>query len=371
MSKRVISFSVSLTLHTNNAKGNFHMTDKNEVQYVPVLDKNNQPLMPCHPARARQLLRKGKAVRRWFRGVFAIKLTDRVGGATQSIVVGVDPGSKMEGYTVKSPSHTFLNIQSTTVDWVKPSLCTRYHCRRSRRQRKSPNRKGRLNRASLKKTGVRPSVKARWDLKLRIIKYLKRLYPITDIIVEDIKAETKKGKHRWNKSFSPLQTGKNWFYEECRQLGNLTIIRGFDTSEFRKNLGLAKNKSDKLKYDFDVHCVDSWVIANSVVGGHNKPDLTKVFCIKPFRWHRRQLHVMNFKKGGVRRGYGGTRSLGFTRGSLAIHETKGLCYIGGSHDGGVSLHHINTGKRFYKRAKVLNVTFLTYLPWRWSNAKFG
>jgi hypothetical protein len=28
---------------------------------VLVLDRNRQPLMPCHPARARELLRKGKA----------------------------------------------------------------------------------------------------------------------------------------------------------------------------------------------------------------------------------------------------------------------------------------------------------------------
>jgi hypothetical protein len=33
-------------------------------------------------------------------------------GVTQPVVLGIDPGSKMEGYTVKSPHRTFLNIQS-------------------------------------------------------------------------------------------------------------------------------------------------------------------------------------------------------------------------------------------------------------------
>ncbi len=32
------------------------------MQRILVLDRNRQPLMPCHPARARELLRKGKAV---------------------------------------------------------------------------------------------------------------------------------------------------------------------------------------------------------------------------------------------------------------------------------------------------------------------
>ena len=31
------------------------------MQRVLVVDKNKQPLMPCHPARARELLNKGKA----------------------------------------------------------------------------------------------------------------------------------------------------------------------------------------------------------------------------------------------------------------------------------------------------------------------
>ena len=31
------------------------------MQYVLVLDTNRQPLAPCHPARARELLKSGKA----------------------------------------------------------------------------------------------------------------------------------------------------------------------------------------------------------------------------------------------------------------------------------------------------------------------
>lgn len=52
--------------------------------------------MPCRPARARQLLRKGKAAvfRRY---PFTIILKEREGGNTQPVSLNVDPGSKTTG----------------------------------------------------------------------------------------------------------------------------------------------------------------------------------------------------------------------------------------------------------------------------------
>jgi hypothetical protein len=44
--------------------------------------------MPCHPARARELVRKGKAVRRFNRGMFYIQLTEREDGDIQPIALG-------------------------------------------------------------------------------------------------------------------------------------------------------------------------------------------------------------------------------------------------------------------------------------------
>lgn len=52
------------------------------MQYALVVSKTNKPLMPCHPAKARELLKKGKAVvlRRY---PFTIKLTNRSEGNVQ------------------------------------------------------------------------------------------------------------------------------------------------------------------------------------------------------------------------------------------------------------------------------------------------
>ncbi|MBU2739856.1 RRXRR domain-containing protein, partial [Acidithiobacillus concretivorus] len=60
---------------------------------VLVLDKNRQPLMPCHPARARALLKAGKAaVLRRF--PFTLILKEREGGDVQDTRLKIHPGSK-------------------------------------------------------------------------------------------------------------------------------------------------------------------------------------------------------------------------------------------------------------------------------------
>ncbi|WP_294106862.1 RNA-guided endonuclease IscB, partial [Thiolapillus sp.] len=66
------------------------------MQRVFVLDSQKRPLMPCHPARARQLLDRGKAA--VFRRVpFTLILKGRTGGDVQPVEARVDPGSKTTG----------------------------------------------------------------------------------------------------------------------------------------------------------------------------------------------------------------------------------------------------------------------------------
>ena len=66
------------------------------MQRVLVLDKSKKALMPCHPARARELLASGKAaVHR--RVPFTIILKERENGDTQPVAFKADPGSKTTG----------------------------------------------------------------------------------------------------------------------------------------------------------------------------------------------------------------------------------------------------------------------------------
>jgi hypothetical protein len=317
--------------------------------------------MPTRPKRARELLEKGKAVPKWKVGVFYLQLTEREDGETQKTVVGVDPGSKREAFTVKSSKHTYLNILSDAVTWVKDVVETRRQARRGRRFRKTPCRPNRKNRA---RGSLAPSTKARWQAKLRIVNILRKLFPVSVSVVEDIKATTFKGK-KWNRSFSPLEIGKKWFYSELKKLGNLELKQGWDTKGLRDVLGLKKTYG-KMEEKFSAHNVDSWVLANFVVGGHASPDNTTIFRLIPLRFHRRQLHAFLPNKDDFRRLYGGTISQGLKRGSLVKHKKRGLCYLGGcSEKKGLSLHRLEDGERISLCAKIQDLVVLRFNRWRW------
>lgn len=338
---------------------------------VPVIDLQRKPLMPTTPSRARRWIKEKKATPYWQKGIFCVRLNvEPSSRELQAVAVGIDPGSKKEGFTVKSAKHTYLNIQADTVYWVKATMELRRNMRRSRRNRKTPYRKHRLNRSH---GGLPPSTRARWDWKLRISRHLAKMYPISNFVVEDIKATTSGKSKRWNQSFSPLEIGKNWFYSELSKIAPVELKLGWQTAELRKTCGLEKSL-DKMSNDFSAHCVDSWVLAWSCVGGSQTPN-KDVLCIVPIRFHRRQLHKFQPAQFGIRSQYGSTRSLGFTRGSVVTHqryytEIKGVrkftdLYVGGHTAKRLSLHSVKNGKRVSRSVKPSDCRFRTYSSWRW------
>jgi hypothetical protein len=70
--------------------------------FVAVVSSTGKPLMPTSNRKANKLISRGRAVRRFDRGLFYIRLLDRKDGYTQSVAVGIDPGSKKEAYTSKA-----------------------------------------------------------------------------------------------------------------------------------------------------------------------------------------------------------------------------------------------------------------------------
>lgn len=328
---------------------------------VPVLSIQGEPLMPCHPARARELIREKGAKVRWYKGVHSIQLVHSNEGIKQPLVCGVDSGYYREAFTLQSQKHTYINVLSDAVTWVGERVTARAYSRKSRRGRKVPCRKCRSNRLN-KKTWIAPSVKSRWQIKLRVINSLRKIYPISSYVVEDIKAINKKSCRNWNRMFSPLQTGKTWFYTEVRKLGDLLLKCGYDTFNQRKLLGLKKSK-DKMSESFFSHNVDSWALA-SFLTGKKSLDMLIVFRMIPLKFHRRVLHSLSPAEGGKRKKFGGTLSLGFKRGSIVKHKEIGLSSIGGSTDGRVTLHNIATGENLTQRAYPGDCVFLFYNNWR-------
>lgn len=330
--------------------------------FVPVIDQKQKPLMPTTPSRAAKWIRSGKATPFWKKGIFCVRLNVQPSNfLKQDIAVGIDTGLKREAYTIKSKSHTYLNILSETVYWVQKTILLRKLRRRGRRCRNTPYRKPKLNKKHHNR--ILPSVKSRWNLKLRISSWICQLFPVNYFIVEDIKAKTREKSLTWNKNFLPLMLGKFWFYKELGKLASVATKSGYETKQLRDDLGLIKSNS-KLQDKFECHNIDSWVLANSKTGGHNMPENKQIIKIIPLRFHRRQLHSLQFSTGNIKRQFGGTRSLGFKRGSLIKHKKHNLCYVGGHTKNRISLHNLATGERKSRDAKTADCKFLTYNSWR-------
>ena len=331
---------------------------------IPVLDSRLKPLMPTSPARARLLLKRGKANPYWNKlGIFCIILTRKVEPDNQRIAVGIDPGSSFEGWSVVGAHKTILNGMSEAPNHVKDVIKVRRNMRHARRRRNLRRRECRGNNRLRNKTALPPSTYARWNAKLRLLKQLIKVLPVTDVVVEDVHAATKKGCKRWNTCFSPIELGKRWLYSQIKFLGvTLHLKHGWETKELRDKFGLTKS-SQKSKKSFSAHAVDAWCMAASITGAL-KPTWLGIMYWIPIRLHRRQLHAFQSSKGNIRRPYGGTRSIGLTRGTLVKHIKYGLTYIGGTANGRVSLHSLRTGKRVTQDAKIPDCRILTKLSWR-------
>ena len=333
--------------------------------FVPVVDENQRPLMPTKPSRVRRWIKSGKATPFWKNGIFCVRLNvDPSDTEFQEIAVGVDPGSKKEGFTVKSESHTYLNIQADAHSKVGKKVEKRRESRRSRRSRKCPNRKHRTNRIANKER-IPAGTRARWDWKLRILDWLSKLFPVTHVCVEDIKARTLKRAKKWNTSFSPLEVGKSWFYTQIEKRWELLTLRGWETKEIRDRLRLKKS-SKKLSETFDAHCVDSWCLAYHAVDGETILDNTDIFCISPIPIRRRELHRKNPQKGGKRPRYGGTTWNGLIKNTLVKHVKHGLTRVSGFGKKGISLYSLD-GQRLCQNAKISDCKVLTRLNFNYKS----
>lgn len=341
---------------------------------VPVVDKMGRPLMPCTPPKARLLLKTKQATHHRNKlGIFYIRLTYEVPEpSNQTLVVGIDPGSKFEGYSVVGTEETVLNIMAEAPNHVKDAVETRRNMRRARPgahwARKCWRRPSRNNNRLARQNRIPPSTRSRWEAKARIVAQLCKILPLTDAAVEDVCAQLRKGTGgKWNQSFSPVQVGKEHLYKLLRAMGlQLHVNEGWQTKEWRERYHLKKTKQ-KDKQAFDSHAVDAWVMAANVSGA-SQPRLEgnrkRLYYTTEIRQYRRQLHRLKPEKGGKRKPYGGTRSQGLRRGTLLFHPKYFMASVGGTLKGQISLHAYRDNKRLTQRAKVDGTITLTYTPYR-------
>jgi hypothetical protein len=117
---------------------------------------------------------------------------------------------------------------------------TSTNARRARRNRKTPCRQPRQNRS---RDPIPPSTKACGQFKIRVFKVFDIIFPLSGIGIEEVKAMTKQGCHKWNTSFSPLEVGKKWCYSELERIAPVTQFDSYsDTYLTSQKLGLRKSK---------------------------------------------------------------------------------------------------------------------------------
>jgi len=209
---------------------------------VFVVDTEGKPCLPTRSARARRLLRDGKAKVVQVMP-FTIQLKRIVANPVGSFKVGIDDGAKYVGVAVindKTNEAVFKGQIELRQD-VKRLMEQRRNYRRSRRSRKLRYRQPRFNnRISYK---LPHSIRCRKDSILRFLRDMMKRANIVGIVVEEVKFNH--SKYRWGKQFSLVEQGKNYLKEQILILGLLyRSVLGYETKAKRLNLGLSKTHSN-------------------------------------------------------------------------------------------------------------------------------
>ena len=320
------------------------------MQRVPVADKDGTPLMPTKASRARRMVRDGKAIgKRNKLGIYYIQLVDEPSGREiQSISAGVDPGKYYSGIGLQSSKFTLFTAHLfLPFETVKKRMEQRRMMRRSRRGRRINRnlpfslRAHRQKRFSNRRGNkLAPSIKANRLLEIRVVSELAKLYPISSVVYEYVKAKTLAGC-----SFSPVQVGQKWAIEQLSKIASVVTKFGWQTDNLRKHLGLPKQKLNKKEAIPATHAVDGLTLAlsqfidylpfeNSGGRGHcwqGRVEITNApfFVIRRPPISRRQLHLMLPSKVGNRRKYGGTTTRHDVRkGDYVEAQKAGVIYQG-------------------------------------------
>jgi 5-methylcytosine-specific restriction endonuclease McrA len=166
------------------------------MQRVFVLSNSKKALMPCHPARARELLRNHEAAV-YRRFPFTIILKNRSDGDVQPIELKVDPGSKTTGIALvgdfgRGRRVLFAANLSHHGQTVKNALESRRSLRHSKRARKTRYRAPRFLNRTRPKGWLPPSVRSRVDNVQSWGKKLLKFSPATAIAVETVRFDMQK-----------------------------------------------------------------------------------------------------------------------------------------------------------------------------------
>jgi hypothetical protein len=278
-----------------------------------VLSFTGNPLTPCKPQKARKLILGRVAVVVWNKfGQFGIQMLVQTREFVPKTILGIDFGTKFEGYSLISGNENLLNVM-----WLLPNkenlvikMEERRNMRKSRRQRNCRRREVRFD--NRKKDGfIAPSQLMIILSRLKCIKEIIRTYPVSDVVIEDVKFNHRKKKY--GRNFSTIETGKNMIYCFIKEKINLKLFTGRDTKRFREEICLVKSTNKSVE-NFNSHCVDSFALAYQL--SKSKPNYNMLIVDDTYRPFRRKLHYTQPAKGNVRKKYSTGNFRGVRKGTI-------------------------------------------------------
>jgi 5-methylcytosine-specific restriction endonuclease McrA len=166
------------------------------VQRVFALDHKKNPLMPCRPSRAKELLKTGKAAV-FKRYPFTIIMKVETGKEAQPVAFKIDPGSKTTGIALVADFK-----RGKTVVWagelehrgqaIVDKLLSRKMLRHGRRGRKCRYRQLRFDNRRKPQGWLHPSLESRIFNIMTWLAKVRRATQISSISVELAKFDTQK-----------------------------------------------------------------------------------------------------------------------------------------------------------------------------------
>lgn len=269
---------------------------------VFVLGKAGKPLTPTTSTKARKLLKAKQAKPIWNKfGQFGIQMQVETRKETPKTTLGIDFGTKFEGYAVVCENENNLAVMWKLPDKKKivKKLEERRNLRRARRFRNCRRRPARFDNRG-KEGVIAPSQKVIVQSRLKAINEFFKCYPIDGVALEDVRFNHK--AHSWGKNFSTIEIGKKLIKERLRETAALSQYSGYDTQDLRTKYGYKKSQNKGAEV-FNSHCSDALTLAVDMSAKQHLAQGKFIVVDDTYRSVRRQLHDTQFSKGGIRAKY--------------------------------------------------------------------
>ncbi len=160
---------------------------------VFVLDTGKKPLSMCRPARARQLLKEGKAAvyRKYpFTIILKVAMPEAV---VKEVIVKLDPGSKTTGIALVSDNRVVFAAElEHRGQYIKNRIVRRAALRRNRRSRKTRYRAARFNNRCRKAGWLPPSLQHRVLTTMTWVNKFRKFASVSELAIERVKFDMQK-----------------------------------------------------------------------------------------------------------------------------------------------------------------------------------